>query len=91
MAEFADNNNVATATDITPFYMNKGFHPRMSFSPNTTAYHSTRERLLVTSTEHITARIEEILQYRRTKMQDAQDQMKVQADKHRTDTEFTVS
>jgi len=77
MAEFADNNNVAAATDMTPFYMNKGFHPRMSFSPNTIAYHSTRERLLVTSIEDITARMEEILQYRRTKMQDAQDQMKV--------------
>ena len=90
MAEFADNNNVAAATDMTPFYMNKGFHPRMSFSPDTTAYHSTRERLLVTSAEDITARMEEILLYGRTKMQVAQDQMKAQADKHRTDVNFQV-
>ncbi len=48
---------------MTPFYINKGFYLRISFSPNTTAYYSKRERLLITSIEDITARIEEILLY----------------------------
>ncbi len=73
IAEFADNNNVATTTNITPFYINKGFYPRILFSPNTRVYYSIRERLLVTSIEDITTRIKEILQYRRMKIQDAQD------------------
>ncbi|KAI0992802.1 hypothetical protein K3495_g15382, partial [Podosphaera aphanis] len=33
MAEFAANNAVNTSTKVTPFFANKGFHPRMSFGP----------------------------------------------------------
>ncbi|KAI0993090.1 hypothetical protein K3495_g15094 [Podosphaera aphanis] len=33
MAEFAANSAVNTPTNVTPFFANKGFHPRMSFRP----------------------------------------------------------
>ena len=33
MAEFAANNAVSSSTGVTPFFANKGFHPRMSFGP----------------------------------------------------------
>lgn len=45
MIEFSDNNNIASATSITPFYLNKGFYPRISFDPDTSDYETTRERL----------------------------------------------
>ena len=46
IAEFADNNTVLSTIKITSFFANKGFHPRISFSPNTTKYKIIRERLL---------------------------------------------
>lgn len=90
MVEFADNNNVSSASTISPFYFNKGFHPRMSFSPDSTSYEATRERLLVTKAEDITQRMEEMLHYGRAQLVEAQAKMKDQADKHRTDITFNI-
>ena len=90
MVEFADNNNVSSSSGMTPFYLNKGFHPRMSFSPNTISYASTRERLLITKAEDIVKRMKEMLKHGRSQLTEAQEKMKTQADKHRTDVEFKV-
>ena len=90
MVKFADNNNVSSSSSMTPFYLNKGFHPRMSFSPDTTSYASTRERLLVTKAEDIAKRMEEILDQGRSRLIGAQNKMKTQADKHRTDVRFKI-
>ena len=35
MREFADNNNVFLATEMSSFFTNKGFYPWMSFSSDT--------------------------------------------------------
>ena len=43
MIEFSDNNNAFSATSLSLFYLNKGFHSRMSFSLNETTYESTHE------------------------------------------------
>ncbi|SLM35328.1 retrotransposon nucleocapsid protein [Lasallia pustulata] len=43
MAEFADNNAVSAGTSMTPFFANKGFHPRMTFGPDDTNYKTARE------------------------------------------------
>lgn len=48
MVEFAD---------LPPFYLNKGFHPRMSFAPNTATY----ERLLAMKADDIAEHMEELL------------------------------
>jgi len=45
MVEFSDNSNTSSATAMSPFYFNKGFHPRMSFDPDTTDYETTRQRI----------------------------------------------
>jgi len=90
MIEFSDNNNVSSASNLSPFYLNKGFHPRMSFSPDTTSYNSTRERLLITKAEDITKRMEEMLEYGRSQLLESQTKMKAQADKSRTDVEFNI-
>ena len=42
MAEFAGNNTVSETTKVTPFFANKGFHPRMGFEelpPSQTPQH----------------------------------------------------
>ena len=43
IAKFTDNNTVSSTTKITPFFANRGFYPRISFSPNTTKYEIIRE------------------------------------------------
>ena len=45
MAEFADNNAVSAGTGMTPFFVNKGFHPRMTFGPDDTKYETAREHI----------------------------------------------
>lgn len=88
MVEFSDNNNVTTATRMSPFYLNKGFHPRMSFSPDTTDYESTRERLQARTAEEITTRMEELLQFSRATLANTQTDMERQANKHRRESPF---
>ena len=34
LAEFVGNNTESETTKVTPFFANKGFHPRMGFEPN---------------------------------------------------------
>ncbi len=45
MIEFADNNALFSVIFMTFFFMNKDFHPRMSFDSDLIEYKSTRERL----------------------------------------------
>lgn len=88
MVEFSDNNNTSSATSLTPFYFNKGFHPRMSFDKDCTSYESTRERLQASKAEDIAARMEQLLEYGTTRMKKAQEAMRVQANKHRKDVTY---
>ena len=83
MAEFADNNRVSESTKMTPFFANKGYHPRMNFGPDNTVYNSTRERLLAQKAEDITDTMENILRVLQSNMGEAQKRMSAQANKHR--------
>ena len=88
MVEFSDNNNVASATQMSPFYMNKGFHPRMSFAPDTTNYETTRERLQSRTAADIAVRMEEIANFGRAAIAASQARMELQANKHRQESLF---
>jgi hypothetical protein len=88
MVEFSDNNNTSSSSKLTPFYFNRGFHPRMSFDPDTTTYETTRERLLATKAEDITKKMEEILEYGRKNLAQSQLLMERQANRHRKDVEY---
>ena len=88
MAEFADNNATSSATKLTPFFANKGFHPRMSFSPDPTAYDSTRARLQAAKAADITGTMSRILQYMKTNAEHASQQMVAQANKRRKDITY---
>ena len=45
LAEFAVNNVVSASTSMSPFFANKGFHPRMSFSPPRTIERTASRQL----------------------------------------------
>ena len=63
IVEFSNNNNTSSATGIIPFYLNKGFHLRMSFDPDTINYESTRDRLIAAEAQDITERMKELLEF----------------------------
>jgi len=83
MAEFADNNALSSAISLTSFFMNKGFHPRMSFDPDTTEYGSTRERLQAARAEDIFEQMNKTLIFAREALAKTREQMVNQANKHR--------
>ena len=60
----------------------------MSFSPNTTDYESTRKRLQAAAASDITERMQEILEFIRGNIEDAQTAQATQANKHRLNVIF---
>ena len=90
MVEFSNNNNASSATSLSPFYLNKGFHPQMSFGPDETTYESTRERLQSAKAEDINTRMQEILDFGVKQLEKSRKSMKAQADKHRKDVTYEV-
>ena len=88
ITEFADNDGTSASTDVTLFYANKGFHPRISFSPDITIYNTTRKRLDAAKTEDITDRMQDILGFIRQNMERAQEAMITQVNRHRLDITF---
>ena len=88
MAEFADNNAFSATTGLTPFFANKGFHPRMGFSPDPTAYLSTRERLLAAKAEDITDAMKNTLELMINNAKKARKAMTAQANKHRKEVTY---
>ena len=92
MAEFADNNAVSAATGLSPFFANKGFHPRMNFGPdtNTATYQSTRARLQAAKADDITGTMARILEYIKTGAESAGKTMTAQANKSRKDVAYKV-
>ena len=45
IVKFTNNNAVNKSIKMTPFYLNKGFSPHMSFSPDTTKADTAQEKL----------------------------------------------
>ena len=90
IAEFADNNAVSASTDVSPFYANKGFNPRMSFGSDITDYTSTRQRLDAARTENITNKMQNILNFVRQNLDVAQIRITEQTNNHRKNIIFKV-
>ena len=90
MAEFADNNQESSATGMSPFFFNYGYHPRMSFTPDDTVYPSTRERLASTSAGDITQHMQSALEFGRQNLQLSQARMIKHANRHRKEVSYEV-
>ena len=90
MVEFSNNNNASSATSLSPFYLNKGFHPHMSFDPDTSTYEFTYEQLQSAKAEDITTHMQEILNFGRQQLKKSRESMKTQADKYKKDISYEV-
>ena len=88
ITKFADNDEVSSFTEVTSFYVNKGFHSRMSFSKDFTTYAITRKRLDVVKVENIADNMQKVLKYIRDNMNRAQKVMIAQINQHRLNVKF---
>lgn len=70
--------------------MNKGFHPRMSFDPDSASYETTRERLEATKAKNIPSKMKELLEYDRNILIKSREAMRTQVNKHRKDVTYNV-
>jgi len=88
MTEFVDNNALFSVTFSTPFFLNKDFHPRMSFEPDVIEYESSRERLQATKAEDISEHMNKTLKFARESLAKTREQMMKQVNKHRKEVDY---
>ena len=81
IAEFADNNAVTNATGMSPFFANKGFHPRMSFLPLVNPSPSARERIQAAKANSIADKMGDILEFIKEQSTLSQRRMTEQANR----------
>ena len=90
MIEFADNNALSSAIFSTPFFLNKDFHPRMSFELDVSEYESSRERLQTAKAENISEHMNKTLKFARESLAKTREQMMKQVNKHRKEVDYEV-
>jgi len=90
MVKFSDNFNTFSAISMTPFYFNKGFHPRMSFDSDTTDYETTRQRIEARKVDDIVIRMSELLTFGRQQLEKTKQTTEAQVNKHRRDVIYEV-
>jgi len=90
MIEFVDNNVLSSVIFLTFFFMNKSFHPRMSFDPDIIEYESTRERLQIDQVKNISEQMNKTLIFAREALVKTREQMMNQANKHRKKVNYKI-
>jgi len=90
MIEFADNNALSSVIFSTSFFLNKDFHPRMSFELDVIEYESFRERLQATKVENISENMNKTLKFARESLVKTREQMMKQVNKHRKEVDYEV-
>ncbi len=90
MIEFVDNNVLSSVIFLIFFFMNKNFHPRMSFDPDIIEYESTRERLQIAQVEDIFNHMNRTLIFAREALIKTREQMMNQTNKHRKKINYEI-
>jgi len=90
MIEFVDNNVLSSAIFLIFFFMNKNFHPRMSFDLDIIEYESIRERLQIARIEDIFDHMNKTLIFAREALIKTRKQMMNQANKHRKKINYKI-
>ncbi len=90
MIEFVDNNVLSSVIFLILFFMNKNFHPRMSFDPDIIEYESTRERLQIARVEDIFDHMNRTLIFAREALIKTREQMMNQTNKHRKKINYEI-
>jgi len=90
MIEFVDNNVLSSVIFLIFFFMNKSFHPRMSFDSDTIEYESIRERLQIARIEDIFDHMNRTLIFAREALIKTREQMMNQTNKHRKKINYEI-
>ncbi len=90
MAEFVDNNAISPSIEQSTFFLNKDFHSRMSFDPNSTEYEITRARIEAGKAENISEHMERSLALIKQALARVRVTMKKQADKYRKEMIYKI-
>jgi len=90
MIEFVDNNALFSVIFSISFFLNKDFHPRMSFEPDVIEYESFRERLQTTKVENISEHMNKTLKFARESLVKTREQMMKQVNKHRKEVDYEI-
>ena len=72
------------------FYMNKGFHSRMSFSSNISNYDSIRERIEAEKINDIVNRMQKLLKFNQKHIKKIKLIMRKQINKHRKKMKYQI-
>ncbi len=90
MIEFVDNNILSSVIFLTLFFMNKSFHPHMSFDLDIIKYESTHERLQIAQIENIFNHMNKTLIFACEALIKTWKQMMNQANKHRKKINYKI-
>jgi len=90
MIEFANNNALFSVIFSTSFFLNKDFHPRISFELDVIEYESFRERLQTTKVENISENMNKTLKFARESLVKTREQMMKQVNKHRKEVDYKL-
>ncbi len=90
MIEFVDNNVLSSVIFLILFFMNKSFHPRMSFDSDIIEYESIRERLQINRVKNISEQMNKTLIFAREALIKTREQMMNQANKHRKKVNYKI-
>lgn len=88
--EFANNNNESASSSMTPFFLNKGFHPRINFSPDETDYDIIKKKIDSAKAKDITVQIEDLLNRSKERLLASQQRIVNQANKKRKDKSYRI-
>ncbi len=90
MIKFVNNNVLSSVIFLILFFMNKSFHPRMSFDLDIIEYESTRERLQIARVKDIFNHMNKTLIFAREALIKTREQMMNQANKHRKKINYKI-
>ena len=91
MAQFALNNQDSATTGMSPFFLNYGYNPRMSFFPYAKEGPTTNaERIQRAQAKSIAEEMKDLLAIVRNNMEKAQEAMAKYANRKRSGEEFQV-
>ncbi len=90
MIEFVDNNALFSVIFSISFFLNKDFHPRMSFELDVIEYESSRERLQTAKAENISENMNKTLKFARESLVKTREQMMKQVNKQRKEVDYEI-
>ncbi len=91
MIEFVNNNAISSSIEQSTFFLNKNFHPHMSFDLNSIEYEITRARIEADKAENIFEHMKWSLALIKQVLTRVRVTMKKQTDKHRKKMIYKVN